>query len=55
MNLITYISKHTQFPVNSIKNTVELLDGDCNVPFISRYRKERTGNLDEIQVGSIVQ
>lgn len=55
MNLITYISKHTQLPINGIKNTVELLDEDCTVPFISRYRKERTGDLDEVQIGSIVQ
>lgn len=54
MNLIDYISRHTQLPVNGIKNTVELLDGDCTVPFISRYRKERTGNLDEVQINAIV-
>src|SRR5690606_40368673 len=55
MSLITYISKHTQLPANSIKNTVELLDEDCTIPFISRYRKERTGDLDEVQIGLIVQ
>ncbi|HUH47618.1 MAG TPA: Tex-like N-terminal domain-containing protein, partial [Arenibacter sp.] len=55
MNLITYIGKHTQLPPNGIQNTVELLDADCTVPFISRYRKERTGDLDEVQIGAIVQ
>ncbi|MDB2606743.1 RNA-binding transcriptional accessory protein [Zobellia sp.] len=55
MQLISYISKHTQLPQKSIENTVELLKEDCTVPFISRYRKERTGNLDEVQIGSIVQ
>ncbi len=55
MNLHSYITKHTQLPEKSIKNTVELLNEDCTVPFISRYRKEKTGNLDEVQVASIVQ
>ncbi|WP_289037317.1 Tex family protein [uncultured Zobellia sp.] len=55
MRLISYISKHTQLPQKSIENTVELLNEDCTVPFISRYRKEKTGNLDEVEIGSIVQ
>ncbi|MDX1363625.1 MAG: Tex family protein [Arenibacter latericius] len=55
MNLISYITKHTQLPIKSVENTVELLNEDCTVPFISRYRKERTGNLDEVQIGNIVQ
>tara|TARA_R110002050_G_scaffold161882_3_gene291680 strand:- start:1342 stop:3465 length:2124 start_codon:yes stop_codon:yes gene_type:complete len=55
MNLISYISKNTQLPLKGIENTVALLNEDCTVPFISRYRKERTGNLDEVQIGAIVQ
>ncbi|MDO6516465.1 Tex family protein [Zobellia uliginosa] len=55
MQLIPFLSKHTQLPQKSIENTVELLNEDCTVPFISRYRKERTGNLDEVQIGAIVQ
>lgn len=54
MLLIPYIAKHTQLPTKSIENTVALLIEDCTVPFISRYRKERTGNLDEVQIGDIV-
>lgn len=54
MQLIPYITKHTQLPEKGIQNTVELLNQDCTVPFISRYRKERTGNLDEVQIGLIV-
>ncbi|MBD0779526.1 RNA-binding transcriptional accessory protein [Maribacter sp. ANRC-HE7] len=54
MQLIPYILKHTQLPEKGVKNTVELLEQDCTVPFISRYRKERTGNLDEVQIGAIV-
>lgn len=55
MNLLPYIIKHTQLPEKGIQNTIELLNADCTIPFISRYRKERTGNLDEVQVGAIVQ
>ncbi|WP_289060682.1 Tex family protein [uncultured Zobellia sp.] len=55
MQLISYISKQTQLPQKSIENTVELLNEDCTVPFISRYRKEKTGNLDEVEIGNIVQ
>ncbi len=55
MNLIPYITKHTQLPEKGIKNTVELLSEECTIPFISRYRKERTGNLDEVQIGAIVK
>ncbi len=55
MNLYSYLKKNTHLPQNSIKNTVELLNEDCTVPFISRYRKEKTGNLDEVQIAAIVQ
>ncbi|MRX63680.1 Tex family protein [Maribacter luteus] len=54
MQLIPYIVKHTGLPEKGVHNTVELLDQDCTVPFISRYRKEKTGNLDEVQIGDIV-
>lgn len=55
MTIIPYIVKHTSLPETSIRNTVALLDQDCTVPFISRYRKEKTGGLDEVQIGAIVQ
>ena len=53
--IVGFILKHTQLPEKGIQNTIELLNADCTIPFISRYRKERTGNLDEVQVGAIVQ
>src|SRR5690606_36076130 len=53
--LLNYITSQTQLPGKSIQNTVKLLNEDCTVPFISRYRKELTGNLDEIQIGEIVK
>ncbi|MNJ82616.1 30S ribosomal protein S1 [compost metagenome] len=37
----------------AIQNTIELLDGGATVPFISRYRKEMTGGLDEVQIAQI--
>ncbi|WP_299156721.1 Tex family protein [uncultured Tenacibaculum sp.] len=55
MQLISYITSRTQIPQKSIQNTIELLNEDCTVPFIARYRKEKTSNLDEVEVGQIVQ
>lgn len=54
-SLVTYVLQHTQLPKKGIENTLELLDEECTVPFIARYRKERTGNLDEVQIGTIVK
>lgn len=53
--LLDFITSQTQLPKESIKNTVQLLNEDCSIPFISRYRKEHTGNLDEVQIGEIVK
>ncbi|UOY08437.1 RNA-binding transcriptional accessory protein [Muricauda sp. SCSIO 64092] len=55
MQLIPFIAQHTDIPLKSVENTVQLLNEDCTIPFISRYRKERTGNLDEVAVGAIVK
>lgn len=52
--MIPFIISKTQLPESSVKNTVELLNEACTIPFIARYRKERTGNLDEVQIGEIV-
>ncbi len=54
-NLLQYITSQTQLPKKSVENTVKLLNEDCTIPFISRYRKELTGNLDEVQIGDIVK
>src|SRR5690606_2965427 len=55
INLLKYITSQTQLPQKSVENTVKLLNEDCTIPFISRYRKELTGNLDEVQIGEIVK
>ena len=53
--MISYIIAHTKLAESSVKNTVNLLNQDCTIPFIARYRKEVTGNLDEVQIGDIVK
>ncbi|NOQ91388.1 MAG: S1 RNA-binding domain-containing protein [Flavobacteriaceae bacterium] len=53
--LITFIQSQTNLPEKGIQNTIELLNQDCTIPFISRYRKEKTGNLDEVQIAAIVK
>lgn len=40
-------------PEKGVDNTLALLDDGCTIPFISRYRKERTGGLDEVQITRI--
>ncbi|RXP64565.1 RNA-binding transcriptional accessory protein [Lutibacter sp. HS1-25] len=55
MQLLNFIKSQTNLPSKGIENTIELLNEDCTIPFISRYRKERTGNLDEVQIGDIVK
>jgi len=55
MQILHYIIQQTQLPSKSVENTITLLNEDATIPFISRYRKERTGNLDEVQIGEIVK
>ncbi|SOU86091.1 Tex family protein [Tenacibaculum dicentrarchi] len=55
MQLINYIISRCQISLKSVQNTVELLNEDCTIPFIARYRKEKTGNLDEVEIGLIVE
>lgn len=55
MTLIPYITQHTNLSEKSVANTVALLNEDCTIPFIARYRKERTGNLDEVEIGEIAK
>jgi len=52
--LLHYILKNTQLAEKGIKNTLDLLNQDCTIPFIARYRKEATGNLDEVALEKIV-
>lgn len=47
------IATALKLPVHRIENTLKLLQGGATIPFISRYRKEATGGLDEVQTGDI--
>ena len=49
----TLIAKQMQLPSGQVGRTIQLLDEGATIPFISRYRKERTGGLDEVQIGQI--
>ena len=49
----TFISHSLALPLRSVSAVLTLLDEGCTIPFISRYRKERTGNLDEAQITNI--
>ena len=47
------ISSELHLQEHAVENTLKLLDEGCTIPFISRYRKERTGGLDEVQITAI--
>jgi len=51
--IINELSKNLNVSVNSINNTLKLLEEGNTIPFIARYRKEVTNNLDEMQIRSI--
>ena len=54
MNIFTpFISEHLHIRAEQVDATLDLLDAGCTIPFISRYRKEATGNLNEVQVAAI--
>ena len=49
----SFISHSLSRPLQSVSAVITLLNEGCTIPFISRYRKERTGNLDEVQITDI--
>ena len=54
MNIFaTLISQRLTIDATAVDNTIALLDLGCTIPFIARYRKERTGNLNEVQIAQI--
>ncbi|KID49032.1 hypothetical protein C095_06255 [Fusobacterium necrophorum subsp. funduliforme B35] len=54
-NIFSKVAKEFSFRENQVESTVKLLDEGATVPFISRYRKEMTGNLDEVQITAILE
>ncbi|MCB9283815.1 MAG: RNA-binding transcriptional accessory protein [Lewinellaceae bacterium] len=49
------IAQTLQLPLNSVRQTILLFEEGATIPFIARYRKERTGELDEVQIAEIQQ
>ena len=55
MTNIEFISKFVATSAINIQKTIQLLQEDCTIPFISRYRKDQTGNLDEVFIENIAK
>ena len=55
MTQIQFISKQVATAQKNIEATLKLLNEDCTIPFISRYRKDQTGNLDEVFIEQIAK
>ena len=55
MNQIQFIKSAVNTADTNIEATLKLLSEDCTIPFISRYRKDTTGNLDEVQIEDIAK
>ena len=53
MTLLSFVHNQTGLQEKSVQNTIQLLQDGATIPFISRYRKEMTGGLDEMQVAVI--
>ena len=51
--IINIISQELQLSKNQVERTIALLDDGATIPFISRYRKEMTGGMDEMQIASV--
>ncbi len=51
--LVEFVARDLQIKLDAVKNTLVLLEEGATIPFISRYRKERTGGLDEVQIENI--
>jgi uncharacterized protein len=55
MTNIQFIQAQVNTLPKNIEATIKLLSEDCTIPFISRYRKDQTGNLDEVQIENIAK
>ena len=56
MNQFTkIIAAQLHLKEQAVDNTLALLEEGCTIPFISRYRKEKTGNMDEVSIEAIAQ
>lgn len=55
MTITQFIQQQVQVSPKQIENTIQLLNEDSTIPFISRYRKEMTGGLDEVQISAVAK
>ena len=55
MDFSQLIAQQTQLPRAGVHATLSLLDDKATIPFIARYRKEKTGSLDEVQIAAIAE
>ncbi|MBF5027643.1 Tex family protein [Planobacterium oryzisoli] len=53
MTALDYIQSHLDLPRRSIDSTIQLLSAEATIPFIARYRKDQTGNLNEVEIQKI--
>ena len=55
MDILKNVATELNLKVSQIENTMNLFDEGATVPFIARYRKEVTGNLDEEQIREVIE
>ena len=55
MDILKNVADELNFNESQVENTVKLFDEGATVPFIARYRKEVTGNLDEEQIRDVIE
>ena len=53
--LVQFVANDLQLSLDNVRNTISLLEDGATIPFVSRYRKERTGGLDEVQIEQIAK
>src|ERR1700753_3130881 len=53
LEIVQHMAQTLNLPLRGVVGVIDLLDDDGTVPFIARYRKEATGNLDEVQILAI--
>jgi uncharacterized protein len=53
--LVNSVQRDVDQPLDCVVNTIVLLEGGATIPFIARYRKERTGNMDEVMIRKIAE
>jgi len=55
LNIVDHIAKNTSLPLQNVASVVELLDAGNTIPFIARYRKEKTGAMDDQSIRKVAE